>query len=139
MSTRPFACQCAANGRLVPKEFTAPGSFCVRETELGNSLLQTISVEMSICFVGSGATPTAIARAIIPSMRPVGLRLPGDVRERNTDERTPYELWVKQGLQTPIGRSSKRSGSIDALVALSMALAVVNKVKPEVDIEALIG
>jgi hypothetical protein len=44
-----------------------------------------------------------------------------------------------QGLQTPIGRSSKRSGSIDALVALCMALAVVNKVKPEVDIEALFG
>ena len=38
---------------------------------------QTISVEISICFVGSGATPTAIASAIIPSMRPVDFRLLG--------------------------------------------------------------
>jgi hypothetical protein len=38
---------------------------------------QTISVEISICFVKSGATPTAIASAIIPSMRPVDLRLLG--------------------------------------------------------------
>ena len=38
---------------------------------------QTISVEISICFVGSGATPTAIVSAIIPSMRPADLRLLG--------------------------------------------------------------
>jgi phage terminase large subunit-like protein len=165
--------------------------------------------------------------------------IPGDVRERTADERTPYDLWVKQGFLTPIGRStdpgviarkiqeinsknpiislafdrwriedlkreldaigcrvplegfgqgyrdmsravdaverlvdqgrlrhgdhpvlkmcvtnavvtmdpaknrkfdkSKSGGPIDALVALSMALAVVNKAKPEIDIEALIG
>jgi phage terminase large subunit-like protein len=165
--------------------------------------------------------------------------IPGDVRERTAQERTPYELWVKQGLLTPIGRStdpgviarkiqeinaknpiislafdrwriedlkreldaigcrvplegfgqgykdmsravdaverqvdqgrlrhddhpvlkmcvtnavvtmdaaknrkfdkSRSGGPIDALVALSMALAVVNKAKPEIDIEALIG
>jgi phage terminase large subunit-like protein len=35
---------------------------------------------------------------------------------------------------------SKSGGRIDALmVALSMALAVVNKAKPEIDIDALIG
>jgi hypothetical protein len=32
--------------------------------------------------------------------------IPGDVRERTAEERTPYELWVKQGLLTPIGRST---------------------------------
>jgi hypothetical protein len=36
-----------------------------------------MSVEISICFVSSGATPTAIAGAIIPSMRPVDLRFLG--------------------------------------------------------------
>jgi hypothetical protein len=36
-----------------------------------------MSVEISICFVASGATPIAIASAIIPSMRPVDLRLLG--------------------------------------------------------------
>jgi phage terminase large subunit-like protein len=34
---------------------------------------------------------------------------------------------------------SKSGGHIDALVALSMALAVVGKGKPEIDIEALIA
>jgi phage terminase large subunit-like protein len=165
--------------------------------------------------------------------------IPGDVNERTAKERTPYELWVKQGFLTPIGRStdpgviarkiqeinsknpiislafdrwriedlkreldaigcrvplegfgqgykdmsravdaverlvdqgrlrhgdhpvlkmcvsnavvtmdaaknrkfdkSKSGGRIDALVALSMALALVNKAKPEIDIDALIG
>ena len=32
--------------------------------------------------------------------------IPGDVRERTAEERTPYDLWVKQGFLTPIGRST---------------------------------
>jgi phage terminase large subunit-like protein len=32
--------------------------------------------------------------------------IPGDVHERTAVEATPYELWVKQGLLTPIGRST---------------------------------
>jgi phage terminase large subunit-like protein len=32
--------------------------------------------------------------------------LPGDVHERSDEERVPFELWVRQGFITPIGRST---------------------------------
>jgi hypothetical protein len=44
----------------------------------------------------------------------------------------------RSGKESKIDKS-KSDGRIDALVALSMALAVVNKAKPAIDIDALIG